>query len=93
MLQLVQAEALLAETMPRPQGMQLKPPDALGLVQYPALHVHQLSEALPTGEAEWSGHAMQMLRSVRPRSSTARGEMESKVLAGHGTQVGGLEFE
>jgi len=93
MLQLVHAEALLAETMPRPQGMQLKPPDALGLVQYPALHVHQLSEALPTGDAEWSGHAMQMPMLSRPRRCAGRGEMESKVLAGQETHVGGLELE
>jgi len=84
----VHAEALLAENMPRPHGMQLKPPDALGLVQYPALHVHQLSEALPVGEAEWSGHGMQMLRPSRPRRLAGRGEMESKVLAGQGMHVG-----
>jgi len=32
--------------------MQLKPPDALGLLQNPGLQVHQLSEALPLGEVE-----------------------------------------
>jgi len=74
--------------------MQLKPPDKLGLLQYPELHVHKLSEPLPTGEAEWSGQAMQMLPSFRPRRWADRGEIESKVLAGQGTQVGKeLPFE
>jgi len=76
-LHFVHAEALPIEYLPRPQGIQLKLPDALGLVQYPELQVHPLSEALRLGEAEWSGHAMQMLRALLPRRLTGCGEIES----------------
>jgi len=88
MLHLVHAEALLEEYMPRPHGMQLKPPDSLGLVQYPELHVHQLSKALPLGEVEWSGQAMQMLGKFRPRRLTGCGEMESYLPSGQKIHVG-----